>query len=159
MIWKYLTIELFYSRIEKRCNPFDQGTKVRMGTKYHLIDPATGEILDAVQLNRIVLPKSEIFYMGYQNIEFWLYKDRTLTKGELIVYGFFKAVLDYKNEISYNQTALAKELDMHTPDVNKAINSLIKRGIIEKVMHSGNYFTYRMRDEYAKKGNSLTLVK
>lgn len=151
-ILDYLIIQTYNWNIQNLLQGFC------MKPKFKVINPSTGEILDTVTLEKSHA-KTEAFYMGYQNKELWLAKDKTVTKGEYRVFTLFKAVMDYKNEIDYTQTDISKELDMNITDVNLSVNSLVRRGVIEKVIHKGRYFTYRMNDEYAKKGNQIRRVK
>lgn len=130
-----------------------------MKRKYAVLDKRTGEILDAVSLHKRRTAPNWGFYMGGQTKERAFYRDPEITKGELRVYGLLKCDLDYSNSINLTQTEMAHELNMDIAQVNKAVNSLIRKGILEKVIHQGRWFTYKMNPEFARKGNELRRVK
>lgn len=126
---------------------------------FKVLDERTGEILDTVSLQKQRTAVTEEFYMGKKTKESDFYRDKTVTKGEHRVFGLMKNCMDFSNNINLTQSDLAHELDMHIADVNKAINSLVRRGILEKVIHQGRWYTYKMNPDFAQKGNELKRVK
>ena len=56
-----------------------------------------------------------------------------------------------------NQTQSAKVLNTSRESVNKALNSLVRRGMLEKVKEDGDLF-WKVSPEYAWKGKTQALV-
>lgn len=90
-------------------------------------------------------------YYGHRKNEALFYKDSTITKSEIRVYCLLKCLMNNKNEINCTQADLANELHMNTTDVNRAITSLIKRGMLNKIINLNDHFTYRISTDYARK--------
>lgn len=66
--------------------------------------------------------------------------------------------LDYENLITTNQAAIARDLEMDTAQVNRAIKRLISMGAIFEGPKVGISKTYRLNPEFGWKGSAKNHV-
>lgn len=132
---------------------------MKMRDYFKVFNVLNGEVLEDLSIQQVQVERSAEFVMSYQTAHQQFYRDPTLTKGEMRVFGYLESVMDYKNEIDYTQTGIAHDLSMRQGDVSKAINSLIRRGVLSKIKHPGKFPVYRVNPEYTKKGQTLKAIK
>lgn len=72
---------------------------------------------------------------------------------------FLLGVLDYENWIKVPQKDIANELGMQKQHVSRAINNLVKKGILLKGPKSGTSWTYRLDPNLAYKGRAANRKK
>lgn len=64
------------------------------------------------------------------------------------------AKLDWDNMIVLSQSELARELEMHRPNVSQAIRRLVDLGVIIKGAKMGVHQSYRLNPNYGWKGSA-----
>ncbi|MBX9840084.1 MAG: helix-turn-helix domain-containing protein [Silvanigrellaceae bacterium] len=84
-------------------------------------------------------------------------EDRDMTYDDLRVLLKLFRYLDMKNYISVSQKDICEQLKMHKPNVSRAINKLIEKGIILKGPKVIRANTYILNANYAYKGHLKNL--
>jgi len=62
--------------------------------------------------------------------------------------------LDFENYILLNQAEIARELEMHPPDVNKALKHLQELGVLLRGPKAGRSSTFRLNPSFGWKGSA-----
>ena len=84
---------------------------------------------------------------------------KTLEGSDFKVLFQLLAVLDYENEIQVSQAAIARELGMLPPNVNRSVKRLVKVGCILEGPRVGRSVTYRLNPDFGWKGSAANHKK
>lgn len=63
------------------------------------------------------------------------------------------AIMDFDNEADITQTALAKHINVHRPEVTKALSYLERKEIITRLKKDNGRVVYQINERYALKGD------
>ncbi len=103
----------------------------------------------------IAYPKQKIkgnrWYMTFQDSLATIAEDKEITGQTLRVWMILLSELEFENYITTKQKEIATRLDMHQPDVSKAMKLLVSKGIILKVKE-GTTTAYKLNSDYGWKG-------
>ncbi|MDD5228350.1 MAG: GIY-YIG nuclease family protein [Methylococcales bacterium] len=83
-------------------------------------------------------------------------EDKEITGQTLRVWMILLSELEFENYITTKQKEIATRLDMHQPDVSKAMKLLVSKGIILKVKE-GTTTAYKLNSDYGWKGKISNL--
>ena len=110
----------------------------------------------------VAYPKQKIkgnrWYMTFQDSLALIAEDREITGQTLRVWMILMSKLEFENYITIKQKEIATRLEMHQPDVSKAINLLVKKEIILKIK-DGTTTGYKLNPTYGWKGKVENLDK
>jgi len=104
-------------------------------------------------------PYSKGWFMNNQETSILLAKDKDIKGRTHRVLRFIEGILDFENWIYISVTDIAKELEIHRPDVSKAIKLLEEKEIILKGPKIGNSKTYMLNPSFGWKGKVKNLEK
>jgi hypothetical protein len=127
-----------------------------------MVDLETGEVFESA-VSVLVGRRSKTPYAPGKwfmaNQEGWdaLARDPDLTLRSRRVLDFLFGRLDFENWILVSQAEIAKELEIHRPDVSKAIKQLCDKGILFKGPKTGRSLTFRLNPKYGYKGDRKSL--
>ena len=125
----------------------------RKGKFKGYLDIYTGEIYGLpVIVGKKRNPYGKGWLMNSQEASVLLAKDKDI-KGETHrVLRFIEGILDFENWVYMSITEIAKELDMHRPDVSKSIKILEEKEIILKGPKIGRSYTFMLNPNFGWKG-------
>jgi len=110
----------------------------------------------------IAYPKPKItgnrWMMTFQDSLAIIAKDKELNGQTMRVFMLVLSELDFENYINIKQVEIAKQLEMHKPDVSKAMRLLVDKGIILKVKQ-GTTTGYKLNPHYGWKGKVSNMHK
>jgi len=127
-----------------------------MKSRFGTIDLKTGELQEGtlvwVGLKRS--PYGSRWYMSSQDAAIELAKDPVISKSAetMRVFLYLVGRLDFENFIQVPQIEIAQELGMHRQHVHRAINILLKRGVILQGPKVARSYSWRLNDHYGWKG-------
>jgi hypothetical protein len=129
----------------------------RLGT----VDLDTGEMLEggvAVWVGaKVKSHYGRRWYMQSQEAVEALAKDKDLAGRPTRVLLFLLSRLDFENYVHLPQTEIMAALDLHAPDVSKAMALLQKKGILVRGPRVGHSFGYRLNPNFGWKGKVKNL--
>ncbi len=122
------------------------------------VDKYTGEQHGfPVIVGRKKSPYGNGWVMNSQEAMVAVAKDKDI-KGETHrVLWFIGGILDFENWVQLSVTEIAKELDMHQPDVSKAMKKLENKGIILRGPKVGRSYAFMLNPEFGWKGDVANL--
>ncbi len=122
------------------------------------VDKYTGEQHGfPVIVGRKKRPYGNGWVMNSQEAMVAVAKDKDI-KGETHrVLWFIGGILDFENWVQLSVTEIAKELDMHQPDVSKAMKKLENKGIILRGPKVGRSYAFMLNPEFGWKGDVANL--
>ncbi len=122
------------------------------------VDKYTGEEYGfPVIVGRKKKPYGKGWVMNSQEAMLAVAKDKDI-KGETHrVLWFIGGVLDFENWVQISITEIAKELEMHQPDVSKAIKKLENKEIILRGPKVGRSYAFMLNPEFGWKGDVANL--
>jgi DNA-binding transcriptional regulator GbsR (MarR family) len=122
------------------------------------VDKYTGEEYGfPVIVGRKRNPYGKGWVMNSQDAAILLAKDKDI-KGETHrVLWFIIGILDFENWVQLSITEMAKELNMHQPDVSKAIKVLEDKEIILRGPKVGRSYAFMLNPDFGWKGNVKNL--
>lgn len=122
---------------------------------FELIDAATGELVPAIALVRRSW-KGERFFVAFQEAFAQIAREKIGSEAK-DVFLFLLSRLDFENYIFVPQVEIAKELDMKTPNVSRAIKVLVDRGVLLEGPKVNRSRTFRLNHAYGWKGKLSNL--
>ena len=122
------------------------------------VDKYTGEEYGfPVIFGRKRNPYGNGWVMNSQDAATLLAKDKDI-KGETHrVLWLIIGILDFENWVQLSITDMAKELEMHQPDVSKAIKKLEQKQIILRGPKVGRSYAFMLNPDFGWKGNVANL--
>ena len=122
------------------------------------VDKYTGEEYGfPVIVGRKKRPYGNGWVMNSQEAMVAVAKDKDI-KGETHrVLWFIGGILDFENWVQLSITEIAKELDMHQPDVSKAMKKLENKAIILRGPKVGRSYAFMLNPEFGWKGDVANL--
>lgn len=102
-------------------------------------------------------PYSKGWFMNNQETSIILAKDKDIKGRTHRVLRYIEGILDFENWIYISITDIAKELEIHRPDVSKAIKLLEEKEIILKGPKINNTKTYMLNPNFGWKGKVKNL--
>lgn len=134
-----------------------KGRSRRLGT----IDLDTGEVLEEgvnVWVNAKVKWKED-WFMGFQEAFIEVASDKDMTQEMTRVWLYMLGKLAFENWIAIQQKEIASKLDMKPSNVSRALNNLVKKGLIIKGPKLGRSSAYKLNSKYGWKGKVVNLSK
>jgi hypothetical protein len=126
--------------------------------KLSLFDTSTGEVLEGVPIivgrsRRPTLYGNRWLQMA-QDPLLALATDRELWGRPRAVLDYLLGILDFENYVEVRHQTIADVLDLHRPDVTKAISLLVRKQILIKGPVVGRSSSYRLNPAYGWKGDN-----
>ena len=126
--------------------------------KISLVDISTGEVLEGIPVivgrsHRPTLYGNRWLQMA-QDPLLALATDRELWGRPRAVLDYLLGILDFENYVEVHHQTIADVLDLHRPNVTKAINLLVKKQILIKGPTVGRSSSYRLNPAYGWKGDN-----
>lgn len=118
---------------------------------------------DGYDYKPIIVPvrraKCKDFVMLFQDFLLELSKDREITLEASRVLHFILAKLVFDNWVCMSQQAIADEIGMKQPNVNKAIKLLVRKEILMEGQRQGMVKTYALNPFFGAKAKARNVVQ
>lgn len=127
--------------------------------RYLTIDAETGEVMEGamVSVGRKVRWREDYFMTFQDKIE-ELSEDEELTGRTWRVLAALLGKLGWENWLHISQADLAKKLNMHRPDVSRAMKILVEKGVIIRGPKMGRSHAYKLNSNFGFKGKLTDLT-
>lgn len=127
--------------------------------RYLTIDAETGEVMEGamVSVGRKVRWREDYFMTFQDKIE-ELSEDEELTGRTWRVLAALLGKLGWENWLHISQADLAKKLNMHRPDVSRAMKLLVEKGVIIRGPKMGRSHAYKLNSNFGFKGKLTDLT-